>query len=50
ETSSTEKQNVQVYDVTGKVVLSQNINGTTNIDASSLNEGVYYINITNNKN
>ncbi|MGZ3863495.1 MAG: T9SS type A sorting domain-containing protein [Bacteroidia bacterium] len=50
ETSSTDKQNVQVFDVTGKVVLSQNINGTTNIDASSLNEGVYYINITNNKN
>lgn len=50
ETSNTDKQFVQVYDVTGKVVLSQNINGTTNIDAGSLNEGVYYINITNNKN
>ncbi|MGZ3864949.1 MAG: T9SS type A sorting domain-containing protein [Bacteroidia bacterium] len=50
ETSSTDKQFVQVYDISGKVVLSQNIHGTTNVDASSLNDGVYYINITNNKN
>ena len=41
ETSNTAKQTVQMHDVTGKLVLSQVINGNTNIDAGSLNEGVY---------
>jgi hypothetical protein len=50
ETSVTEKQSVQVYDINGKIVLSQNITGTTNIDASTLPEGVYNISITNSKN
>ncbi len=45
ETNTTTKQTVQVYDVTGKVVLSQVINGKTNIDASNLSEGVYNISI-----
>jgi hypothetical protein len=39
------KQTVQVYNVSGKVVLSQIINSTTNIDATSLNEGVYSLTI-----
>ncbi len=47
ETNSTAKQTIQIYDVTGKLVLSQTINGKTNIDASSLNEGVYNISIQN---
>jgi len=45
EPSSNTKQNMQVYDVNGKLVLSQTIFGKTNIDASSLNEGVYNISI-----
>ena len=43
---ATTKQTVQIYDVSGRLVFSQNINGTTTIDASSLNEGVYTISIT----
>ena len=45
EPNSTTKQTMQVYDVNGKLVLSQSINGKTTIDASSLNEGVYNISI-----
>jgi hypothetical protein len=40
---------VQVYDVNGKMVLSQTINGKTTIDASSLNEGVYNISLLSNE-
>ncbi len=43
------KQTMQVYDVTGKLVLTQTINGKTNIDASSLSEGVYNISIISNE-
>jgi type IX secretion system substrate protein/NHL repeat-containing protein len=46
EPSSATKQTMQVYDVNGKLVLSQSINGKTTIDASSLNEGVYNISLT----
>jgi len=46
ETTKTEKQTVQIFDVTGKLVLTQVIqNGKTNIDASNLTNGVYNINI-----
>ncbi len=38
-----------VYDVNGKMVLSQPINGKTTIDASPLNEGVYNISIISNE-
>jgi len=38
-----------VYDVNGRVVLTQIINGKTNIDASSLNEGVYNISLISNE-
>ncbi len=40
---------MQVYDVNGKLVLSQTINGKTSIDASALNEGVYNISLQSNK-
>ena len=36
---------INVYDVNGKLVLSQPINNKTSIDASNLNEGVYNISI-----
>ena len=48
ETTSTDKQNLFVYDVNGKQVLAQTIQGTSNINASTLNAGVYYVSITNN--
>jgi hypothetical protein len=43
EQNATTKQTVMVYDVNGKLVLSQTINGKTTIDATPLNEGVYNI-------
>ena len=49
ETNATTKQTMQVYDVNGKMVLSQTINGKTSIDAGSLSEGVYNISIINNE-
>jgi hypothetical protein len=45
ETNATEKQNVQIFDVTGKLVLTQSLTGRTAIDGRSLNEGVYNISI-----
>ncbi len=45
EPSNATQQTMQVYDVNGKLVLSQTITGKTNIDASSLNEGVYNISL-----
>ncbi len=49
EPSRAAKQTMQVYDVNGKLVLSQIINGKTTIDASSLSEGVYNISIISNE-
>jgi len=47
ETNSTEKQTLQLFDVNGKLVLTQTINGKTNIDGSNLAEGVYNLSLTN---
>ncbi|HWY33004.1 MAG TPA: T9SS type A sorting domain-containing protein, partial [Nitrosopumilaceae archaeon] len=41
------RQLLQIYDLSGRLVLSQSINGATTIDASNLNEGVYNLCITN---
>jgi type IX secretion system substrate protein len=49
ETNNTTKQTIQMYDVNGKMVLSQSINGTTNIDAGALSDGVYTISIISNE-
>ncbi|HTA61363.1 MAG TPA: PKD domain-containing protein [Bacteroidia bacterium] len=45
ETTSTEKQTIQIIDVTGKLVLQQIINGKAIIDASSLDNGIYLVQI-----
>ena len=45
ETNGTAKQSMQIFDVNGRMVLNQAINGKTSIDAGSLNEGVYTISI-----
>jgi hypothetical protein len=47
ETTSTDKQTLQVFDVNGKLVLTQTINSKTNIDASNLPEGVYNLSLQN---
>jgi hypothetical protein len=49
ESNNTAKQTMQVYDINGKVVLSQVINGKTTIDAGNLSEGVYNISIISNE-
>jgi hypothetical protein len=49
ETTSTDKQTLQVFDVTGKLVLSQLINGTTTINTSHLSEGIYNLSIISNR-
>ncbi|MHB8260286.1 MAG: T9SS type A sorting domain-containing protein [Bacteroidia bacterium] len=49
EPNNATKQTMQVYDVNGKMVLSQILNSKTTIDANSLNEGVYNISISSNE-
>ncbi|HXU27115.1 MAG TPA: T9SS type A sorting domain-containing protein [Bacteroidia bacterium] len=46
EVSNNDKQTLQLFDVNGKLVLTQTINGKTNIDATNLSAGVYNLNIT----
>ena len=48
ETNIVEKQMVFIFDVNGKLVFNQFINGKASIDARSLNAGVYSLNITSN--
>ena len=40
---------VNIYDVNGKLVLSQGMNGKTVIDISNLSEGIYNVNISNSE-
>ncbi len=47
-TNSSLPQLMQVFDVNGKMVLSQTLNGNTSINANNLPDGVYNINITGN--
>jgi len=49
ETNSAQKQLMRVFDVSGKMVLCENISDKTNIDASSLKEGIYSICLTGNE-
>jgi Leucine-rich repeat (LRR) protein len=49
ETSYTDKQTISLYDVNGKLILTQSINGTTNFDTSNFMQGVYNICISSNQ-
>ncbi len=49
EPTGNTKQTLQMYDVNGKLVLTQTLIGRTSIDAGSLNDGVYNINIISNE-
>jgi Leucine-rich repeat (LRR) protein len=49
ETNATEKQTLQLFDVNGKLVLTQNITDKTAIDVNNLNAGVYSLNIIDNQ-
>jgi PKD repeat protein len=44
-----EKAELKLFDVNGRLVLTQAINGKTTIDASNLNAGVYSLSIINNE-
>jgi len=43
ETNILETQTIQIFDVTGKLVLSQNTNTKANVNASALDNGVYFL-------
>jgi len=45
ETTDAEKQTIHIFDINGKQVLTQTINGTTSVDTGILNAGVYNVNI-----
>ncbi len=45
--TTTNKQTLQLFDVTGKMVLNQTIEGKTTIDVSILNDGVYNLSLIN---
>jgi sugar lactone lactonase YvrE len=47
ETNATEKQTMQMFDINGRLVLSQSISGTTNIDVSNFDNGIYTLTIKN---
>ena len=49
ETNATTKQTVQIYDVNGRIVLTQFINSKATIDASVLPSGIYNVSIINNE-
>ena len=46
ETSSTSEQTLKLFDVTGRLVLNKTINGTTDINGSGLNDGIYNVTIS----
>ena len=48
-TCSMPNATARIYDINGKLVLSQLLNGKTIIDAANLNEGVYNISISSNE-
>ncbi|HXD93429.1 MAG TPA: PKD domain-containing protein [Bacteroidia bacterium] len=45
ETNDATNKMLQIYDINGNLVLSQTVSGTTNVDASNLNNGIYNLNI-----
>ena len=49
ETNSDSKQTLTMYDINGRVILSQTIKGKTTIDAGSLYEGVYNASLQSNE-
>ncbi len=49
ETNSDAKQTLTIFDVNGKIVLTQTINGKATVDAANLSAGIYNINIVGNE-
>jgi len=46
KSSSTEKQLLQVFDITGKLILAETIFGTATVDASNFAQGVYNLSVS----
>jgi hypothetical protein len=49
ETTNTEKQTMQLFDLNGKLVLTESMTGKAIIDVSNLNDGVYNLTLTSNE-
>jgi uncharacterized repeat protein (TIGR03803 family) len=47
QTNSTEKQIIDLFDINGRHVFSEIVNGTTDLDANSLDNGIYTLTIKN---
>jgi hypothetical protein len=50
ETNAIEIQMLQIFDIAGKTALCQNINGKTNINVNSLDNGIYFIQVKTSEN
>jgi len=50
EATTNEKQALEIFDVTSKMVLSQSINGKTSIDVSTLDNGIYFVQVKTKEN
>lgn len=48
ETTTKEKEIIEIFDLNGKLVFSQTLTEKTNIDATGLNEGIYNLTIKSN--
>jgi hypothetical protein len=48
EITSNEKATVEIFDLNGRLTLSQQVNGSTSVDASQLPNGFYNMSIRNN--
>jgi len=49
ETNAADKQTLQVYDVNGRLVLTQSVSGKASIDASHLPNGIYNVSLISNE-
>ena len=49
ETNENEKQTLQLFDINGRLVLTQTMQNKTIIDVSNLNEGVYNLSLISNE-
>jgi hypothetical protein len=47
QTNNADKHTLQLFDINGKLVLSQTINGTSNINTANLPAGVYNLSLQN---
>ena len=49
EAQSNELTNLELVDITGKMVMTKQFNVSTNLDVSQIAKGIYYLNLNNNE-